>query len=350
MIKRIQELDVLRILAMLFVITYHFAVEYGFVGIPVMNLFCTTPNYDFGNVAVTIFLILSGGLLYKKYGDLSNTPSKEISLQRFYKKRALAIYPPFWILSLYIPFSLLRHALTDGNTFALAHPLTLLLTLIGFDGYVKLYGVSTYAFCGDWFVGAIVFLYLLYPLLAKVYRKAPIVTLSVLTVLYALQFWIPAPNFLLSAYPFTLLFKFCLGFALVENLEKLRSSRTAIISAIVFIVLSFIDIPGSLNTDCFGTIAAIALFVFGFYLAPSLLRNKAVGTSVQKIAPLSYCVFLVQHVAILWSQAAYIQLFAKLHLRFTEWNVAALLAVTILLILLIAYLLNKVTRKALTFL
>lgn len=348
MIKRIQELDVLRLLAMLFVVTYHFGVEYAAAGIPVLNLFCTTPNYDFGNVAVTIFLILSGGLLYKKYGDFTGDPSKgtfSTSLQSFLKKRALAIYPPFWILSLYIPLSILRHALTDGNAFALAHPLTLLLTLIGFDGYVKLFGVNTYAFCGDWFVGAIVFLYLLYPLLAKAYRKAPVVTLSILTVLYALQFWIPADkNFLLSAYPFTLLFKFCLGFALMENLEKLRNPRTAIVSAIVFIALTFIDIPGRLNTDCLGTIAAIALFAFGFYLSPYLLRSKAVSTSVQKIAPLSYCVFLVQHVAILWTQAAYIRLFAKLHLPFTEWNVTALLAVTFLLILLIAYLLNKVTK------
>ena len=69
--KRIQELDVLRVLAMLFVATFHFGLQYVAEGIPCFNLFCTTVNYDFGNIAVTLFIALSGGLLYKKYGTLS---------------------------------------------------------------------------------------------------------------------------------------------------------------------------------------------------------------------------------------------------------------------------------------
>ena len=52
--KRIQELDVLRVFAMLFVITYHFGCEYAVAGLPFFNLFYLTPNYDFGNIAVTV--------------------------------------------------------------------------------------------------------------------------------------------------------------------------------------------------------------------------------------------------------------------------------------------------------
>ena len=145
--KRIRELDVLRVVAMLFVITYHFGCEYAAAGIPFFNLFYLTPNYDFGNIAVTIFIALSGGLLYKKYGVVQD-------IKPFYLKRAKAIYPPFWILSLYIPLSMIRHLVAGGSVFFVGNPFSLLLTVVGIDGYFKIFGFNTYAFCGDWFVGA----------------------------------------------------------------------------------------------------------------------------------------------------------------------------------------------------
>lgn len=345
--KRIQELDVLRVLAMLFVITYHFGCEYAAAGLPFFNLFYLTPNYDFGNIAVTIFISMSGGLLYKKYGtiDNSNTPANS-PLKTFYLKRAKAIYPSFWILNLYILFSIVRHLITDGNTFFMGHPLTLLLTVIGFDGYVKMFGVSTYAFCGDWFVGAIILLYLLYPLLAKCYHKFSTATLIVLAVLYALQYLLPAEcTRVFSILPATLALKFCIGFFLIENLERLRNWHVALVAGIIFLAITFINIPGRINTDCLGTIAAFTLFAVAFYVAPYLLQIKAVSIPVQKLAVLSYCVFLVQHVAICWTQPAFIKIFEKLHWEFSAWNVTGLLVITLMAILFAAWILKKVSDK-----
>ena len=342
--KRIQELDVLRVLAMIFVITYHFWYEYATVGLPFVNLFYVTSNYDFGNVAVTIFIALSGGLLYKKYGAADTFD--HISYKTFYLKRAKAIYPPFWILCLYIPLTLLRHYLADGNAFFMGHPLKLLLTVIGFDGYVRAYGFDTYAFCGDWFVGAIVLLYLLFPLLAKCYRKRPAVTLLLLAVLYGLQYIIPAEHDdVFSILPVTISLKFCLGFFLIENLDRFRNLRVALVAGLVFLMLSFVDIPGRINTDCLGSIAAVALFAVVFYAAPRLLRYRAVSAPVQKLAALSYCVFLVQHVAISWTQMAYIKVFDKMHLVFSAWNVTALLLVTFFVILVVAWVLKWASDK-----
>ena len=90
--KRIQELDVLRVLAMLFVVTYHFALQYVAEGIPFFNLFCTTVNYDFGNIAVTLFIALSGGLLYKKYGTIGFS-EKGVDFEPLY---SLDDDPPFY--------------------------------------------------------------------------------------------------------------------------------------------------------------------------------------------------------------------------------------------------------------
>ena len=345
--KRIQELDVLRVLAMLFVITYHFGCEYAAAGLPFFKLLYLTPNYDFGNIAVTIFIALSGGLLYKKYGTLSgsNSPADN-SFKTFYLKRAKAIYPSFWILNLYILFSIVRHLITDGNAFFMGHPLTLLLTVIGFDGYVKMFGVNTYAFCGDWFVGAIILLYLLYPLLAKCYHKFSSVTLLILIVLYALQYLIPAEyDRVFSILPATLALKFCIGFFLLENLERLRNWHVALVSGIIFSAITFINIPGRINTDCLGTIAAFALFAVAFYVAPYLLQFKTVSAPVQKLAVLSYCVFLVQHVGIIWAQTAFIKIFEKLHWDFSAWNVAGLLVITLIVILFTSWILKNVSDK-----
>ena len=342
--KRIQELDVLRVLAMFFVITYHFGCEYAAAGLPFFNLFHTTPNYDFGNIAVTLFIALSGGLLYKKYGDIGG------EIKTFFLKRAKAIYPPFWILSLYIPLSMIRHLMTDGNAFFLGNPFSLLLTVVGFDGYLKLFGVDTYAFCGDWFVGAIVMLYLLYPLFAKCYRKAPLITLVTLTVLYASQFLLFHKNDdLFSALPITLAFKFCMGFALIESLDRLRDRRVAIAAGAVFLALTVVNIPGRINIDCLGTIAAFALFAVVFYVAPFLLRHNMVKNTVQKLAALSYCVFLVQHVGIVWAQAAFIKIFAKMHWDFSTWNVMGLLVLTFVAILLVSWVLKRISDTIVKF-
>jgi peptidoglycan/LPS O-acetylase OafA/YrhL len=241
---------------------------------------------------------------------------------------------------------MIRHLLADGNPFFMGSPFKLLLTVIGFDGYVKLFGFSTYAFCGDWFVGAIVMLYLLYPLLAKCYRNFPVVTLIVLAGLYAAQFLLPAEqDDILSALPATLMFKFVIGFALIENLERLKDWRVAAGAGVAFAALTFVDIPGRLNTDALGTFASFALFAFLFYLAPQLLRFKAASVPIQKLATLSYCVFLVQHVGIVWAQGAFVKIFEKMHWNFTQWNVLALLACTLVIIVIVAWILKLLSDK-----
>ena len=87
------------------------------------------------------------------------------------------------------------------------------------------------------------------------------------------------------------------------------------------------------------------LFAVVFYAAPRMLRYKAVNAPVQKLAALSYCVFLVQHVIIDWTQMAYIKLFGKLHLEFSVWNVTALLALTLVVILAVAWVLKWISDK-----
>jgi ABC-type multidrug transport system permease subunit len=79
-----------------------------------------------------------------------------------------------------------------------------------------------------------------------------------------------------------------------------------------------------------------------------------VSKSIQILVPLSYCVFLVQHVGIVWAQAAFIKIFERMHWSFTEWNILALLVCTMVAITLAAWILKRisdwVTERVLKFL
>jgi len=346
--SRIFEFDIIRVLAMFWVVTYHFGCEYscGFLNtLPIVNFFCDTPNFDFGNVAVTMFLMLSGALLYRKYGN-----GNVGSLPGFYLKRAKAIYPPFWIVNLYVVLAMVRHWVSDGNPFFAGNPLKLLLTVVGFDGYLNLFGFQNYYFCGEWFVGAIVMLYVLFPLLARAYQKSRAVLLAALGICYGLPFvWPDSWAWVISAFPATLVLKFVLGFLLMDLLPKLRCGAVKWGSLAVFVALCLIMLPGGFyKNDLLGSVAGIAAFLAVLNFGSKMNASSPVGKAVLKLAPLTYCVFLVQHVCINWLQAAFVKVLGPAT-NFTPWLCLGLLAVTFAVILVVAYLLNFVSGKAVKF-
>lgn len=345
--SRIFEFDIIRVLAMFWVVTYHFGAEYSLGPFqPVINFFCVTPNFDFGNVAVTMFLILSGALLYSKYGKQTG------KLGTFYLKRFKSIYPPFWIVNLYVILSMARHWMADGNPFFAGNPLKLLLTVTGFDGYLQIFGVDTYYFCGEWFVGAIVLLYLLFPLLTWAYRKSRVGLLVFLGIGYGLQFvWPDSRMWDISAFPVTLVLKFVLGFLLMDYLPKLRRGAVCWSSLLVFLVLCLADVPlpGLCKNDLLGTVAGISVFLLVLNLGNRIRETSLVGKSVQKLAPVTYCVFLIQHIAIVWLQMAFVKVLGRPVETFGPWLSLGILAVTFAMTLMAAYGLKFVSDRAVKF-
>ncbi len=347
---RILEFDIIRVLAMFWVVTYHFGCEYGLpfsVGTaPILNVFCLTPNFDFGNVAVTMFLVLSGALLYGKYGE--NTGN----IFEFYKKRFKTIYPPFWILNLYVVAAMLRHWLSDGNPFFAGNPLKLLLTVTGFDGYVRLFGFENYYFCGEWFVGAIVLLYLLFPVLTWIYRKKRTVLLALLLILYGLQFMLPnGEELTISALPVTLVLKFVLGFLLMDLLPRLRNRGVAWVALIVFTGLCFLqDFPlPILRNDLLGSFAGMAVFLMVLNFCSGVRIDSPMGKIVQKLAPYTYCVFLLQHICISWLQIGFVKVLGKNAAEFSPVICMGLLATTLFVTIVAAYALKLISDKAVKF-
>ena len=134
------------------------------IGIVINHYFChskgnfkilyNTANSSFGFMFVTSFFCISGVVLYYNYPKIK-------SVKRFYFKRWKSIYPSYYICFLYF---FLRTAFNLKKLFFKGHWSKIFLTLIGMDGYLS-YRIRTYYLIGEWFLGAIIIIYILYPLI-----------------------------------------------------------------------------------------------------------------------------------------------------------------------------------------
>lgn len=196
---------------------------------------------DFGS---SLFFIVSGA-------SLALTVPAEQNPAWFYKRRARAVYPLFW-LAWFVVFS--YRFVAHPGSFGGARTVTLVLTLLGLDNFAVAAGwVGTdFACVGEWFLGSILFLYLLFPLLQRGLRKRPWLT-------WALTLAVCIPVHLLG-----------------------WDAR-----------LVAVHIPEFLFGMTFLTLAGRTRYI----LAPLLDRPwpRAVGAQLAKI---SYAVFLVHHVLI----------------------------------------------------
>jgi len=176
--KRIFWLDFIKVLAMFSILTVHFnaAVSYMFT-----LSYKVLPNFILGGVylgdfGVTLFFIASGaGFVLSVRGELR--------VGDYYLKRFRAIYPMFWIAWIVVFF---MTAFMNGffPEFSL---LSLFLTLSGMDGYsMTLGGPGGYYYLGEWFLGCIILIYIVAPLIYYFFKKSPVVTFISACVLSAL--------------------------------------------------------------------------------------------------------------------------------------------------------------------
>lgn len=173
--ERVLVADLLRVVAILLVLLSHVLISLGApwaeAGQPRLGIFPFVWN-TWGEIGVTLFLILSGfGLGYRYRGA-------PVDFRPFYFKRIVRIYPIYYFSLL---FALTLHAaFAFRGSFAGGQAFQLLPGFGYFDVVLALTGLN--AFFGkwggplvgsSWFVGLIMFLYLLYPLLSDGFKRSP---------------------------------------------------------------------------------------------------------------------------------------------------------------------------------
>ena len=113
----------------------------------------------------------------------------------------------FWIAYAFIFIYLFYQ--TKSNVWGLP-AYKMIVTLFAMDGYLRPY-ISTFYIIGEWFLGCIVLIYAIFPILRKCVNKYPKITLGIATVLNLLVLFFMKnakmpinQNFIVSLYSFLL--------------------------------------------------------------------------------------------------------------------------------------------------
>lgn len=195
--------DFIRVIAFLCILLFHFQVETShfavFRGIPAISSgIC---EIDLGQLGVSLFFILSGASLM-----ISKKPFDAVS---FYKKRFFTLFPAYYLVwgGAFLGTLLLSPESLDGTP-----PWTILLTILGLDGYVYSICPNFYKI-GEWFFGCLLLIYLFYPLLRTAMEKHPKIFLPIVLLIWILlmrfvptalrpdhTFYLRIPEFLIGMY------------------------------------------------------------------------------------------------------------------------------------------------------
>ncbi len=286
--ERLKYVDVLRVLAMIPVVVCHFtrALEAYGISFPIKILPDIVFGTYLGDFGVTIFFILSGvSLMYNYDGRLD--------IKQYFKKRFLGIYPMFWAAWF---IGCLYYFYQRGHFNPAGVPKkSIILTVVGMDGYLSWYGPNFYIL-GEWFLGCLILLYILFPLLKLGIDKKPVVTAIIIAVIYFV-----GPHFYHMAIPDSIfvLFRipeFAFGMYFVKYIKKTKLP-VGLASGVILGLLWFLD-TSKLSTLNKNTIIGISVFLFVNWIC-SYIKWDGFYNVCGEIGKLSYAVFLVHHVVIM---------------------------------------------------
>ena len=306
--ERILAFDMIRTVAALAVFTYHFSLSSGTSVFPTSFL---SLQDGLGFVAVSVFFMLSGASLYYTYEKKLSVCDFD-SIRQYYIKRARAIYPPFH--AVFFALHILR-AIKYRSFFYLGKKAVFLLSLVGLDGYFS-YETKTYYLVGEWFLGALILIYLMFPLLLYVFQKSRLITTAALGAIYLLtinkRMLSPAPN----ANIISCLLSFETGMLLVYMIRrgerdsedhadhaqikrdhKHVSVVTALSAIILIAAVCITDLLYGLNRSLTGHLYALGVFMLLYIVGilpetgPGFVKSFFINFSEA-----SYLFFLIHHV------------------------------------------------------
>ena len=158
------------------------------IGIVIFHYFChskgkfkflyATANSGFGFMFVTSFFCISGFVLYYNYPLI-------VSIKKFYYKRWKSILVPYYVCFIYFYFSESFH---KKKIIFYGKWRMFLLNIFGLDGFFS-YRIRTNYLVGEWFLGAIIIIYLFFPIISFLTNKISIfINITFLFILYFLMY------------------------------------------------------------------------------------------------------------------------------------------------------------------
>lgn len=276
--KIIDQFDLIRAISCIGIVLFHFSVEYG------------RPRFfsdfgsgiTYGDIYVTVFFFISGALLFYNYREVTD-------LRAFYKKRAIAIFPAFYLAwgVLY-----LKDVIRYKSWFYKGNPFSLILSLVGMDGYLA-YKVNDYYILGEWFIGAIILLYVLFPMIVRMDRKCRGATVALIGFMYISSVWINISGMMAFRTLPSCLISFYFGMLFVDYRQM--AEKYWLITCMALVVLKIIPYG---NVNLKGHLAGICMACVLYGLGTYLMKYRTVKEIMQCIGGLSYYIFLTHHYVI----------------------------------------------------
>lgn len=292
--KRLYYLDYLRFLSFGLIIFYHMLIQLSLDGVreeAKIAFLYENANMHIAVLGVNLFFMISGAGLM-----LSSKDSLDIA--KYYKKRFIRILVPFYIVwCIYCLQKLLAAAVPP---FTPRPPLwTFLFTIGGMDEYWRMAGLNTFSLgIGEWFLGCIMMIYIIFPLLHFMVKKHPFITGTAATIYYLLLTWFyPFETIPANMNFFTRIYPFILGMLLV-CLKREIPGWTALFTLPVCIVFLVLRTPLPLPAEWKGMMFTLAIYLLFAALDPVFSHAKILNAQMLLFSDYSYEIFLVHHITI----------------------------------------------------
>ena len=291
--KRIRYFDLLRSISFIFIIFYHMMVQLYLSGIcsyDKVSPFFSNGNMHIATLGVAVFFMLSGA-------SLAYTTKDKFKIGDFYKKRFTKILVPFYItVLLYFLVIVITNRSIHGIFPAGPPKWRVIFTVLGIDTWLSMYGISTFSLgIGEWFLGCIIIMYLLFPLLRFLMMKSRKLFFIGATCIYLIIIYNYHSDVAMHLNILVKGYEFILGMIIGYSFKEYDKKWACItVPLVVFFFTSSIGI--NINYALKITTLAVAFWVSVSYLEPYLVKRKLKILNV--ISSYSYEVFLVHHIII----------------------------------------------------
>lgn len=323
--KKIFYLDFIRVISMIMIVTYHFYAHFAENNITGFKIFS---NGKWGMIGVTLFFMISGASLMYNYGE-------KLDLKKYAKKRFLGIYPMFWIaytlVFIYIFYGC-KGIIWDLPTYKLG------ISLLAMDGYLSPY-TQTFYLIGEWFLGCIVFIYILFPILRKIVNKYPKTFIGVYTIInFALLIFYRNGVMPINKNLIICTYSFVLGMYVIKYIKQFKLWQTIVTLILAIIAYLIPNSSSSLNK----TVLIANFMGYNLFIVLGYIGEKIENINIQKIFNIigkySYEIFLVHHYIIMKIESTFtnktLRISETICLYITCWIVIGICAK-------ILYVLNK---------
>jgi peptidoglycan/LPS O-acetylase OafA/YrhL len=287
--ERLFYLDFIRAIATISIVMTHFNARYLYLSPPMPEkaiVTTTVSNIYIGNWGVSLFFIISGAALMYIYEDKCNW-------KEFYRKRFLSIYPMFWIAYSFAFLYLFYSDKRIPSSAVDVPKINIIFSCLGLDGLL-VRNIPMFYILGEWFLGVIIIMYLIFPILRKLIINYSYATVIGVIAVYLWMIFGFNFNFDRGTVILTRLPEICFGMYYIR-FRKRVNGKVAFLSLLILVTNGLLKPNWSqdIQTTYVGIFSFLLLVYFSYYLERVVIK-KVCGV----ISKYSYATFLVHHVVI----------------------------------------------------